>query len=98
MISSDGQINRKTYSQCGAAADAVFTTQPLAFLIRSTTGHERPLDHTLRGLSERKGPRHLAHTHTHRLLVINTFRFYKPIFVIGAMWYFYTEHLEFSAT
>lgn len=57
--------HRKTYSQRGAAADAVLTTQPLAFLIRSTIGHERPLDHTLRSLGERKSPRHLAHAHVH---------------------------------
>lgn len=46
-------------SQCGAAADAIFTTQPLAFLIWSTVGQEGPLDHTLRRLSERKCPCHL---------------------------------------
>jgi len=54
----------KTYSQRGAAADAVLTTQPLALLIRSIVGHERPLDHTLGGLGEGKGPGHLKHTHT----------------------------------
>lgn len=53
-----------TYSQCGAAADVVFTT--LAFLIWSVVSQERPLDHTLRGLCERKSPCHLANAHTHR--------------------------------
>lgn len=57
-----------TYSQRGTVAEPVLTAQPLAFVVRGAVGHERPLDHTLGGLGERKGPRHLedkTHTHTH---------------------------------
>lgn len=42
----------------------VFTAQPLAFLIWSTVGHERPLDDTLRSLGEGKRSRHLANANT----------------------------------
>lgn len=64
IIYFDRQINGKTYCQCGAAANTVFTTQPRAFVIGSTAGHECPLDHTLRGLSERKCSRHLEETYS----------------------------------
>lgn len=60
ISSKNRQVNRKTYSQCGAAAHVAFTSQPLVFLVRGAVGHEGPLDHSLRGLCEGKGPRHLS--------------------------------------
>lgn len=41
-----------------------------AFLIRSAVGHEGPLDGSLWGLSEGKGPCDLEHMYT---IVINTY-------------------------
>lgn len=60
ISSKDRQVSRKTYSQCGAAARVAVTSQPLVFLVRGAVGHEGPLDHSLRGLCEGKGPRHLS--------------------------------------
>ena len=88
MTSVIWQVNTKTHGQCGAAAVVVFTTQPLVFLIGGTVGHERPLDHTLWGLGERKSPCDLEHTYSRRMSINHTFRLYKWLFIRGAMWDF----------